>query len=115
MAVLATLHVDQQYLSKQVIGSSCLGASGNLGFEAYLTNTTVAAADTNSGLQTAVMAAAGLHADEQYGKARVNVGIQLGSYSGELSDARILGLTTTTELVGLTYASVSQSVSYPPE
>lgn len=115
MAVLAGLHVDQQYLSQQVIGSSCLGASGNLGFEAYLTNSTVASADTNAGLQTAVTNASGLHADEQYGKARANVGIQLGSYSGELSDARILSLTTTTELVALTYASTTQSVSYPPE
>lgn len=115
MAVLQGLHADQQYLSQQVIGSSCLGASGNLGFEAYLTNTTVASADTNSGLQDAITNASGLHADEQYGKSRANIGVQLGSYSGELSNSRILGLTTTTELVALTYASTSQSVSYPPE
>lgn len=115
MAVLATLHADQRALSAQVIGSSCLGASGNLGFEACLTNTTVASADTNQGLQNAITNATGLHADEQFGKSRANIGVQLGSYSGELSDARILPLTTTTDLVGLTYAVIGQSVSYPPE
>jgi len=114
MAVLAGLHADQQYLSRQQIGGACLGASGNLGFYAYLTNTTVASADTNTGLQVAVTASV-THADESYAKARVNRGIQLGSYSTELSDARIAPLMTTTELVGLTYATTTQSAGFPPE
>jgi hypothetical protein len=114
MAVLAGLNADAQQLSRQQIGGACLGASGNLGFYAFLTNATVAAANTNQGLQDAVTAAV-CHADESYAKARVNLGIQLGSYSTELSDARVAPLTTTTELVGLTYASVSQSAAFPPE
>src|SRR6185369_346465 len=114
MAQLLGLHFDAQQLSQQQIGAACLGASGNLGFYNFLSNTTVASADTNAGLQAAVTASAS-HADESYAKPRVNLGITLGSYSTELSDARILGLTTTTELVGLTYASVTQSAGFPPE
>lgn len=114
MAVLAGLHADQQQLSQQQIGGACLGASGNLGFYAYLTDATTAAANTNAGLQAAVDASV-VHADESYAKDRVNLGITLGSDSGELSDARILSLTTTTGLVELTYADVSQSAGFPPE
>lgn len=114
MAVLAGLHIEQQQLSQQQIGAACLGASNNLGFYNFLTNSTVASANTNTGLQDAVTAAV-VHADESYAKSRVNLAIELGEYSTELSDARILALTTTTELVGLTYASVSQSPTFAPE
>lgn len=48
---------------------------------------------------------------------RINLGIQLGSYSTELSDARVLGLTTGSGLVGLTYADPNTvpGAGYPPE
>lgn len=78
----------------------------------------MAAADTNAGLQTAVTTAANLlHADNRFAAPRVNLGITLGLYSGELTDARIVGLTTTAGLVALTYAN-STTVgggAVPPE
>lgn len=118
MAVLGTLHFDQQQLSKQQIGGACKQAVAAYGYYPFLTNTTVAAADTNAGLQAAVTAAASvLHADNRFAAPRVNLGIQLGLYSTELSDARILGLTTTAGLVALTYAD-SVNIgggSQPPE
>jgi len=118
MAVLAGLHADQIALSRQIIGASCKQAVAAYGYYPMLTNTTVASSDTNSGLQTAVTtAAATLHADNRYAAPRINLGITLGKYSGELSDARILGLTTTAGLVALTYAD-SLTVgggSQPPE
>jgi hypothetical protein len=115
---LAGLHIDQVQLSQQQIGAACKQAVAAYGYEPLLTNTTVAAADSNSGLQTAVdTAAAGLHAEQRFFASRVNLGIQLGLYSGELSNARVLGLTTTTGLVALTYAD-SVAIgggSAPPE
>jgi hypothetical protein len=118
MAVLGTLHFDQQQLSKQQIGAACKQAVAAYGYYPFLTNTTVGSSDTNAGLQTAVnTAAAALHADNRYAAPRVNLGITLGLYSTELSDARILGLTTTAGLVALTYAD-SLTVgggSQPPE
>ena len=114
MAVLAGLHADAQQLSQAIIGSACNQAAENLGFYNFLTDTTVAAANTNQGLQDAVTAAV-CHADESYAKARVNLAITLGLYSTELSDARILNLTTTTQLVQLTYATPGQNGSQPPE
>ena len=105
-------------LSKQQIGASCKQAVAAYGYEPLLTNTTVAAADTNAGLQAAVTAAAAtLHAEQRFFAPRINLGIQLGLYSTELSNARILGLTTTTGLVALTYAD-SVNIgggSAPPE
>lgn len=48
---------------------------------------------------------------------RINRGLTLGLYSGELSDARILGLTTGAGLVGLTFADANTipGANYPPE
>ena len=79
-----------------------------------LTDALVASSNTNTGLQDNVTAAA-VHADESYAKARINLGIELGDMSGELSDARILGLTTTDGLVELTYAATSNAGCQPPE
>ena len=118
MAQLAGLHFDQQQLSEQQIGASCKGALVAYASNPFLTNTTIAAADTNAGLQTAVLAAAPtLHADARPMAKRINLGITLGLYSGELSNARILGLTTGAELVGLTYANPNTvpGANYPPE
>lgn len=48
---------------------------------------------------------------------RINLGLTLGLYSGELTDARINALTTGAGLVGLTYADplVVSGAAYPPE
>jgi len=57
------------------------------------------------------------HADEQPMADRINLGLTLGLYSGELTDARINALTTGAGLVGLTYADplVVSGAAYPPE
>ena len=118
MAVLAGLHFDQQQLSKQQIGAACKQGIAAYGYYPMLTDTNVAAANTNAGLQAAVLAsAAALHADNRFAAPRINLGIKLGLYSGELSDARILNLTTTAGLVGLTYANPNTigGGSQPPE
>jgi len=118
MAVLAGLHFDAQQLSAQKIGGVCKGSLAAYAAPAFLTDSTIASADTNAGLQTAVTnASATLHADQRFFAARINLGITLGLYSTELSDARINPLTTGAGLVGLTYADplVVQGASYPPE
>lgn len=104
MASLATLHADQVAFSKRIGGT--LRRGGDYGFE---TNTNVAAADTVAGLRTAVAVVA-VHADFEPARARVQNAINRGADSSELTDARILGLTTVEELVGLTYA-ISPDVS----
>ena len=118
MARLETLHVDQRALSVQQIGAVCKGSLAAYASNPFLTNSTITSADTNAGLQTAVTAAAAtLHADCRPMAARINLGITLGLYSTELSDARILGLTTGAGLVGLTWAdsAVTTGANYPPE
>lgn len=118
MAVLGGLHFDQQQLSKQQIGASCKQAIAAYGYYPALTNTSTAAADTNAGLQAAVTTALSTrHADERFAGPRINLGITLGLYSTELSDARILNLTTTTGLVDLTWAdsAIIGGGSQPPE
>jgi hypothetical protein len=106
MAALQTLHFDQRQLSAAQIGGACKQAITTYGYYDFLTNSTVASANTNAGLQSAVLTrAATKHADERYAAPRINQGITLGLYSTELSDARIAPLTTTTELVALTWAN----------
>jgi hypothetical protein len=115
---LAGLHFDAQQLSRQQIGAACKQAVAAYGYYPFLTDGTVSSADTNSGLQSAVTAAAATrHADERYAAPRINLGITLGLYSTELSNARILGLTTTTGLIDLTYANSANigGGSQPPE
>lgn len=115
---LAGLHFDAQQLSEQQIGAACKGSLAAYASPAFLNNTTIAAADTNLGLRTAVStAAATLHADQRPMASRINLGIVLGLYSGELSDARVLGLTTGAGLVGLSYADplVIDGANFPPE
>jgi hypothetical protein len=48
---------------------------------------------------------------------RVNLGLTLGLYSGEITDARVASLTTGAGLVGITAAdpNVAQGANYPPE
>jgi hypothetical protein len=90
------LHSDQLEMSVD-IGSSLQFAVN----ESLLTNTNVAAADTNQGLQDAVTAAT-CAADVAPSKPRIIRAIQMGSYDGTLSDANILSLTTTAGLLALT-------------
>jgi len=97
MAALATLHADEIALSYREGGT--LRRAGSFGF---LTDATVASANTNQGLQDAVTNST-VQADSVPAKARVNRTIVYGGYSGELSDARIAPLTTIEGLVGLTW------------
>jgi hypothetical protein len=118
MAQLAGLHADQIALSKQQIGGSCKGALAAYASNPFLTDASIVAADTNAGLQAAVVTAAGtLHAECRYMAPRINLGLTLGLYSGELSNARILSLTTGAGLVGLTAAdpNVVAGAEYSPE
>ena len=118
MAQLQGLHADQIALSKQQIGGSCKGSLAAYASVPFLTDATIASADTNAGLQAAVSAAAlTRHADERPMAPRINLGLTLGLYSGELSNARILSLTTGAGLVGLTAAdpNVVAGAEYPPE
>jgi len=118
MAQLAGLHIDAQQLSAQQIGGVCKGSLAAYAAPAFLNNTTIAAANTNQGLQNAVTAAGALlHADQRPMVDCINLGITLGLYSTELSDARILNLTTGAQLVNLTYAdqNVVSGAAYPPE
>ena len=118
MAALQTLHADARQLSLYQIGAACKGACNGYAAPAFLTDTSIAAANTNAGLQTAVTTAAlGLHADQRFMAPRINLGITLGLYSGELTDARIVSLTTEEELVGQTWApaDVLTGIGYPPE
>lgn len=93
------MHADQIRLSKE-IGSN-LRAAGDMGF---LTDTTVAAADTNAGLIAAVDASV-VHAALLPAKPRVDRAIVLGLYDGTLTDANILSLTTLEGAVDLTQAA----------
>ena len=118
MARLETLHADQRALSVQQIGAVCKGSLAAYASNPFLTNTTIGTANTNAGLQTAVTtASATLHADCRFMADRINLGITLGLYSTELSDARINALTTGAGLVGLTWAdsAVIPGANYPPE
>jgi len=118
MAQLAGLHFDQQQLSKQQIGAACKQAVAAYGYYPFLTDTSIGNSNTNAALQLAVLAAASVrHADERYAAPRINLGITLGLYSGELSDARLASLTTTAGLIGLTYANPDTigGGSQPPE
>jgi hypothetical protein len=118
MSVIAGLHADQIALSRQIVGASCKQGIAAYGYYPFLTNTNVAASNTNAALQLAVDTTAAVrHADERYAAPRINLGITLGLYSGELSDARLASLTTATGLVGLTYANPNTigGGSQPPE
>jgi hypothetical protein len=118
MAQLAGLHSDARQLSKQQIGAACKGSLAAYAAPAFLTDALIVAADTNAGLQAAVLAsAATMHADQRPMAKRINLGLTLGLYSGELTDARINTLTTGAGLVGLTYANsaVVSGSGYPPE
>lgn len=78
-----------------------------------LTDATVAAADTNAGLQAAVTAAAS-HADVGSAADRINDAIQYGEESGELSDSNILGLTTIVGLLALLEAGGQNRIEQLP-
>lgn len=110
MAAPTGLHADALPLNR-LIGDNMLSAgniSTNSGYS-FLTNARVAAADTVVGLQSAITNAF-CHADESYAKPRFNLAITLGNYDGSFTDARIVGLTTVTELVQLTTAQLGDSI-----
>lgn len=96
MAALTTLHADEVALSLREGGT--FRRAGSFGF---LTNATVAAADTNQGLQDAVTNSS-VHADCLAAKNRVIRTIVYGGVTGEVSNARVLALTTIEGLVELT-------------
>jgi len=101
MAALTTLHADEIALSMREGGT--YRRAGSFGF---LTNSTVASADTNQGLQDAVTNSV-VQAEFEPAKWRVNRTLAYGLASGEVSNARVLGLTTVEELVGLTWLTNS--------
>ncbi len=110
MAAPVGLHVDAVPLNR-LVGDTVLSAgnvSTNSGF-GFLTDTNVAAADTVTGLISAVDNAT-CHADQIPMKARTDLAITLGTYDGSFTDARILSLTTVTGLVGLTNAQTTDSI-----
>lgn len=96
MAALTTLHADQVALSQRLGGTYRIAGDYSI-----LTNTTVAAANTVAGLSDAAEAAS-VHADFVPAKTPILRAIDYGDYSDELTDARVLGLTTVEELVDLT-------------
>lgn len=97
MAVLAGIHADAQEHSAR-----CGANARSAGEQSLLTDATVASADTNAGLQAAVLAASG-HADVEPARYRINGAIDYMAQSGEWSDARVLSDTTITELIAQTY------------
>jgi hypothetical protein len=104
---LNTLHADQQNHSRSIGQSINSAANQNL-----LTNTTVAAADTNQGLQDAVTAAGRLaHADYQNAAPRINRALAAGNSDSTLVDANILALITTAGLLALTQAGTDPTSS----
>lgn len=105
---LNTLHADQYNLSRS-IGYN-INAAANYSF---LTDASIAAGDTNAGLQTAVTAGAALaHADSQNAAPRINHAIQFGSYDTTLTDAAILSLTTVAGLRALTAADTTNASQF---
>ena len=93
------MHSDAIPLSRQ-IGASIQFASD----AAFLTDTTVAAADTNAGVISAVDASV-VHQDLVPAKSRVDRAVSFGSYDGTLTDANILSLMTVQGLHDLTQGS----------
>lgn len=69
-------------------------------YASFLTDTTVAAADTVAGLRTA-LAAAAVHKDVEPARNRISRAIDMGVAAGELTDAAILSLTTVAGLIAL--------------
>lgn len=90
------LHADQIRFSEMCGGNLRLG----VGIGA-LTDTNVASADTVAGLKTNSQSV-NLHADLKRLQDSLPRAIDYLSYSSELTDALILGLTTTEGLVDLT-------------
>jgi hypothetical protein len=93
------LHADQLPLSRE-IGFNCREAGEAL----FLTDDTVAAADTVQGLYNAIDAAA-VHAEYNAYRSRLKAAIARGADSQEITDALVAPLTTVAGLVNLTQAS----------
>jgi len=95
------LHADQIPLSREA------GAALRLGVEiGVITDAIVAAANTVAGLRSAISGAA-VHADQKQILQRIDDAIDYLVDSSELTDAGILSLTTTEQLVDLTQAADS--------
>lgn len=91
------MHADQEQLSRQIGANIQYAEDAGL-----LTDTTVAAANTNDGLQAAVTAAV-VHADIEPAKARVNRALEAGEADGTLEDADVLNIATVDDLRALTF------------
>lgn len=100
---MPVLHADETAFSFRIGGT--LRRSGDFGL---LTDATVAAANTVTGLISAVDAAV-VHADVKPATVGVDRSILYGSYSQELTDALIGPLTTVVGLVALTAAGNSSN------
>jgi hypothetical protein len=89
------MHNDEYNLSQQV--STTINNAGEL---AFLTDATVAAADTKAGLVTAInTAAVGMHHDLR--KMALNL-TRVLNFNANITDANILALTTVAGLAALT-------------
>lgn len=104
---LNSLHADQLNHSRSIGQSINSAANQNL-----LTDSSVAAANTNQGLQDAVTAAGRLvHADYQNVAPRINSALAAGNADSTLVDANVVSLTTTDGLRELTQAGTSETSS----
>lgn len=89
-------HTDEIALSIREGGT--FRQSGDFGF---LSDATVTSADTVAGLTAAVNAAV-VHADTAPARERITRTITVGAALTDLTDARVLNLTSIAGLVGLT-------------
>lgn len=102
------LHADETAFSVRFGGT--IRRSGDY---SLLTDTTVAAANTVTGLLAAVDAAV-VHADVKPATIPVDRSILYGSYSQEITDALVAPLTTVAGLVALTAAGSTNSRDMVP-
>ena len=84
------------------------------GYSGFLTDTTVAAADTTAGLIAAVNAAV-VHSDAEPMRHRIVEAINYGVYDGSFTDSLIAPLTTIASLVALTQAGSAANVGLLPD
>lgn len=99
MAFNTSLSLEAQNYNFQ--GLTAANMAVNYGF---LTNTTVAAADTNAGIQAAITAAVGPTIAGELRQTVDRLNRAIGRNIGVFTDAAILGLTTTAGLIALATA-----------
>ena len=100
MAFNTSLSLEAKNYNYQ--GLSAANMAVNYGF---LTNTTVAAADTNAGIQAAITAAAGPTIAGELRQTTDRLNRAIGRNIGVFTDAAILSLTTTAGFIALATAA----------